>query len=149
VGSYTRRLASIPTPKLGAQRATVLPINGNGLMASSSVRPIAPGYSLLPNSSPGRPSMPVGARVTSEQARVRRRNVLAALAGAAALTLLPAVAFGGLAVMLHLLVDAALLGFVLLLVQYQREIDLSRTQQRPVYAAPGQAPFAATGTGPA
>ena len=149
MGSYTRRLASIPTPRLGGQRATVLPINGNGLRASSSVRPVTPGYSLLPNGGPGRPSMPMSGRVTSEQARARRRTGLAALAGAAALTLLPAVAFGGLAVMLHLLVDAVLLGFVLLLVQYQREIDLSRTQQRPVYAAHGQAPFAATGTGPA
>ena len=83
-------------------------------------------------------------RVTAEQARLRRRNVLVALAGAAALTLFAALAFGGTAVVVHLVADALLLGFVLVLVQYQREIEIERTRRLPVYAPPS--PLAPTGT---
>jgi hypothetical protein len=130
-------------------RATVLPINGNGSRAQVSYGPrsVSPGYSLLPPSSEVTgPARPLGSRVSSERARLRRRNVLLALVGAAVLTLAAAVGAGGMFIVLHLLFDAMLLGYVLLLVQYQREIDIARTEQRQVIAGPAHA-YAATGTG--
>ncbi len=49
--------------------------------------------------------------------RRRRQEVLGALAAAAVLTLLCTVAFGGAFIWLHLIVDALLVGYVVLLVQ--------------------------------
>ncbi len=148
IGSYTRRIASIPTPRLASPRATVLPINGIGLQSPEPIRSTVPGYSLQPTSAPLYPSTPRSGmgRVSREQARLRRRNVLIGLATSAFVTLLMAVTARGSMIVLHLFVDAVLLGYVLMLVQYQREIDLSRTQARPVIAAPSSA-YAATGTG--
>lgn len=84
--------------------------------------------------------------VTSEQARMRRRNVLLGLVTAAVLSLIGVFVVGGTGmILLHLAIDALLLGFVLLLVQYQRAIELNRTQNLPVYAAPRQS-LASTGT---
>ena len=51
----------------------------------------------------------------------RRRDVLATLAAAAVLTLLLAVVAGGAVWLLHLTVDAALLGYVALLMQVQQQ----------------------------
>ena len=81
--------------------------------------------------------------ISSEQARIRRRTVLATLAGAALVTLLASLVISSLLV-LHLIVDAALLGFVLLLVQYQRAIEFERTRRRPIYVAADH--LAPTGT---
>lgn len=54
------------------------------------------------------------------QVRRRRRDVLAALAALAVFTLLLAVAFGGPLILLHLVVDVALGGYVFLLVQLRK-----------------------------
>jgi len=52
---------------------------------------------------------------------LRRRDVLAVLAGLAVFTLLLALAFGGPLILAHLLVDAALAGYVYLLVQLRKD----------------------------
>lgn len=70
-------------------------------------------------------------------ARKRRRDVLFALGGAAAFTFLLAVAFGGTMVALHLLVDAALAGYVYLLVQ-MRKAAAERAHKVRYLAAPPQ-----------
>jgi hypothetical protein len=61
-----------------------------------------------------------GAPTGRAAARKRRRDVLAALAATAAFTLLLALAFGGLMILLHLAVDVALAGYVFLLVQMRK-----------------------------
>jgi len=73
------------------------------------------------------------APMTAESARRRRRNVLAGLGAFAVLTLIAAVTRGGtLLVLLNLLADIALLGYVMLLVKHnQRQIDV-RTKVRPI-----------------
>lgn len=120
-------LRSGPTP----------PRAGHSLIAPARDR-IQPGVGPQPNASFGQP-------VSSEQARVRRRNVLVGLAGAAAFTLLLAVVFGGSMIVVNLFCDALLLGYVLLLVQYQREIELEQTRQRPLLDQPPRH-LASTGT---
>lgn len=82
--------------------------------------------------------------VSSEQARLRRRKVLLSLIGIVMFTLLMAIVVGGAFIALNLFVDSIFLGYVLVLVQYQREIEASRQQQR-VYKPAGM-DFAATGT---
>lgn len=66
---------------------------------------------------PARPSP--GLAMTRLDVRRRRRDVLASLVGAAVVTLLLAVVTGGAAWLLHLVVDALLLGYVALLLQVQ------------------------------
>ena len=82
--------------------------------------------------------------VASEQARLRRRKVLLSLIGIVMFTLLMAIVVGGAFIAVNLFVDSIFLGYVLVLVQYQREIESSRNQER-VYKPAGM-DFAATGT---
>ncbi len=66
-------------------------------------------------------STPVqGKSLPSIDARRRRRRILITLIFSALATFVFAVYFGGLALVVHLLVDALLLGYALLLVQHQR-----------------------------
>lgn len=60
--------------------------------------------------------------------RKRRRDVLFTLAGLAGFTFLLAVAFGGLAILVNLAVDLALVGYLYLLVQL-RKLSAERTQK--------------------
>lgn len=105
-----------------------------------------PGYfpGCAPVAQPG--SMTVG------QARRRRRDVLFALVGAAAVTLVLAVVVGGSTVYLQLLADVLLVGYVVALVRAQRMAQDRRAKVRylqpyaPSYAAVGR-PSAATASG--
>lgn len=75
-----------------------------------------------------------GPSMSSEQARRRRRSVLSGLGGAAIVTLFLAVISGGtLLVMLHLLTDLALLGFVLLLVRHQQMENERANKVAPIF----------------
>ena len=82
--------------------------------------------------------------LSSEQARLRRRKVLLSLIGIVMFTLLMAIVVGGAFIAMNLFVDSIFLGYVLVLVQYQREIEASR-QREQVYKPAGM-DFAATGT---
>jgi hypothetical protein len=68
------------------------------------------------------------------EARRRRRDVFLTLLGAVGVTLLLAVAMGGMVWMLHLAIDAAFVGYVALLVKLQQdsvEKDLKVRYLRP------------------
>lgn len=81
-------------------------------------------------------SMAPRSTMSRAEAMRRRRDVVATLASAAVLTFLLAVALGGSVWLLHLTVDAALLGYVAMLMQIQQQ----RTQVRnTVRYLPGQA----------
>ncbi len=74
-----------------------------------------------PSSTPRRPLRPGGPRPAARAAaRKRRRDVFLTLVGVAAFTLLLAVAFGGVAVALHLAADVVLGTYVYLLVQMRK-----------------------------
>ena len=155
VGSYARRLGSIdvgptrrPLDPMAPLRAVGSPSGPSGVtQLRPSVPTGPPGHSLTApavtpqaGSGPARP-------VTSEQARMRRRNVLVVLACLAVLTLIGVLTVGGTTmILLHLVADALLLGFVMLLVQYQRAIELDRARSLPVLAAPRDRHLQATGT---
>ena len=66
-----------------------------------------------PNSARGMPR-------TSIDARRRRRRILVTLIFSALATFVFAVYFGGFALVVHLLIDALLLGYAMMLVQHQR-----------------------------
>lgn len=70
-------------------------------------------------------------------ARKRRRDVLFVLGGVAAFTFLLALAFGGSMILLHLAADAALGGYVYLLVQ-MRKAAVERANTVRYLAAPRQ-----------
>ncbi len=61
-----------------------------------------------------------GRSLSSIDARRRRRRILVTLIIGALATFVLAVYFGGVALVVHLLVDALLLAYALLLVQHQR-----------------------------
>lgn len=71
-------------------------------------------------------SMTARSTMSRAEAMRRRRDVVATLTTAAVLTFLLAVALGGSVWLLHLTVDAALLGYVAMLMQIQQQ----RTQVR-------------------
>ncbi len=139
MGGYSRRLPSL-AQAVSSRPALVLPLGRR------SSAPSHPGHSLTSPAKLAEPGSRATPRVSTEQARLRRRNVLFGLFGFAALTLLGAFAVGGSSmILLQLFADALLLGFILTLVQYQREIELDRNQHRQVLAQPRQT-LAATGT---
>lgn len=157
VGSYARRLGSLdvgpsrrPLDPMAPLRAVGTPGNGSSGVTQLRPRTVAgpPGHSLTAPAITAHPGVGAPARrVSSEQARMRRRNVLVVLACLAVLTLVGVLTVGGTAmILLHLVADALLLGFVMLLVQYQRAIELDRTRNLPVYAAPRDRQLLATGT---
>lgn len=81
---------------------------------------------------------------TSIDARRRRRRVLVTLIFSALATFVFAVYFGGFALVVHLLIDALLLGYAMMLVQYQRTreerlnpIDVDAPQSRSWDVASG------------
>lgn len=157
---FRTRMPSGPSLSFGSARrsgggALALlagPARGNGSVVALR-RPAgptmgtAPGRSLAPVGN-GRQMPSMGRGISSQQARLRRRNVLVTLAAISVATLILVFTVGGTGIIaLHLLADALLLGFVLALVQYQREIEHERTLSRPVYAAPRTTSgLAATGT---
>jgi hypothetical protein len=97
----------------------------------------APGRSLAPvRTRPATPPGP-GAPRGRSAARQRRRDVLFTLAGAAGFTLLLAVAFGGVAIALHLFVDVTLAGYLYLLVQ-MRKLAAEQAVKVRYLAAPAQ-----------
>lgn len=134
---------------MGNRSASVLPI-GQSPSLGGQTATYAPGHSLTlsarsPESVSGT-GLDSASGISSSKARIRRRNLLFGLGALAALTLVGAFLAGGSSwIVAHLIADAALLGYVLLLVQYQREIELERTRQQPVYARPRHV-LAATGT---
>lgn len=141
IGNYSKRLSVLG----GSERSSGLAGIGGADVVQLRGTPVGPMGSPR---SPRSPQVRAGRGITSAQARIRRRNVLVALASASVLSLLAVFAVGGTALILaHLVIDALLLGFVLALVQYQREVEYQRTLQRPVYAtAQRPASLAATGT---
>ena len=162
VGVYWLKTRSSEGPTLGAamtkRSALVLPLRGLGSavdglappgLKRSQVPPrvsAQPGHSLTQPATRSDPATRLSRTTTSDQARRRRRSLLLTLFAVAAATLGAAVTVGGTVLILaHLGADALLLGFILLLVQYQREIELDRTQNLPVYAEP-RGNLAATGT---
>ncbi len=154
VGTAARRLGTFDVAQTRRPPATVAPLRAVGGSLGSGVTELRPrtpagppGHSLTAPAVAAQPGSGPARSVTSEQARLRRRNVLVGLAGLAAITLIGVFTVGGAAmIIVHLIADALLLGFVMMLVQYQRAIELDRTKSLPVLAAPRDRALQATGT---
>jgi hypothetical protein len=113
IASFRRQLSVLEraTPE-GRARATVTRIDS---------RPEwSPAPQMVATHRPVRQPRPAS-RSTMSAARKRRRDVFLTLLGAVGVTFLGAVALGGMVWMLHLLIDAAFLGYVALLVKIQQE----------------------------
>lgn len=79
---------------------------------------------------------PSQAALRRAEARRRRRDVFLTLLGAVGVTFLLAVALGGSVWMLHLAVDAAFVGYVLLLVSLQQQSVQAEEKVRYLRPAP-------------
>lgn len=91
-------------------------------------RSAPPAVSMGASFAPVRPALGAGSPRGRAAVRKRRRDVMFTMAGAAGFTLLLALAFGGVFVLAHLAVDAALAGYLYLLVQL-RKLASERTQK--------------------
>jgi hypothetical protein len=96
----------------------------------------APRY--VPPAARRRPG-PSSAAMRRAEARRRRRDVFLTLLGAVGVTLVLAVALGGAVWMLHLAVDAAFVGYVLLLVSIQQQSAQAEEKVRYLRPAPQRA----------
>jgi len=123
-------------------RAEVVPLRSNQNIWGYSYQP---GHSLVEPPLDMRQKGINPMEITSEQARIRRRKVLFALLGLVTFTLLLAIVAGGSFVALHLFSDAALFGYVLALVHYQRLVDQAKHSYYETFEAPSLG-YAATGT---
>ncbi len=90
---------------------------------------------------PAHPMATTTRAMSRTDAQRRRRDVLSTLSAAAVLTFLLAVASGGAVWLLHLSVDAALLGYVALLMQVQQQRQTS-ARTNVAYLAPQRRPSA-------
>ncbi len=89
---------------------------------------VAPVVALRPNSGAANPSYTAPVATPTQQmfyqssirARHRRRRVLVMLIGAVLVSFVLAIYFGGIALLVHLLIDAILLAYAMALVQHQR-----------------------------
>ena len=108
---------------------TILGANGAALAAEPQPEPEleatyllapAPDLQLAPEPEGARRAAPPAALLSARAARKRRRDVLYTLLAASAITLLMGLVLGTPVLLLHLLVDAALGGYVYLLITMQR-----------------------------
>ena len=110
---------------------------------TSSFRPSSlPGVGpSLPSVASGRGGAPLAGTPSGRAAaRKRRRDVLFALGGVAGFTFLLALAFGGPLLLLHLLVDVALAGYLYLLVQMRKLSEEQAVKVRYLAAPPQSQP---------
>ncbi len=127
IAVFSQQLSRLERGSVDPSRAPVLPLRpaATGSLANGPTQ--AERQAALH----GRPGgMPVPK--SADDARRRRRSVLLGLAAAAFVTLLGAIGIGGAFIALHLLVDIALLGYVMLLVQYQRRLEEVHYKVRPI-----------------
>lgn len=86
-----------------------------------------------------RPASPSHAAMRRAEARRRRRDVFLTLLGAVGVTLVLAVALGGSVWMLHLLVDLAFAGYVIMLISLQQQSIQAEEKVRYLRPAPNRA----------
>jgi hypothetical protein len=123
VSSFRQDLAVIGrTTPTSAFRPSSLPAIGPGAPSARSAAPLA-----------GTPS-------GRAAARKRRRDVLFALGGVVGFTFLLALAFGGPLLLLHLLADGALAGYLYLLVQMRKMAEEQAVKVRYLAAPPQSQP---------
>lgn len=137
VNSFHRQMSSLHRPGPGR------PSPGRPATAgrpSASARPGAHG-ARRPGAAAGRNVIDLRTHAAarprvSAAARKRRQDVLVMLAAAALLTLVCTVAFGGAFLLLHLLADALLVAYVVLLNRTAQAPVRSRQTLAPRYGAP-------------
>ena len=103
------------------QQLAVLQRTGRALHGADLHEGYAPRAQMAPTYEPTFSYAPPGLGMNRRDVMRRRRDVVATLLGAAGLTFVLALVLGGSVWLLHLLVDAALLGYVALLMQLQQQ----------------------------
>lgn len=134
----------------GGRGADVFPIRPAARPAPSQLSGPVPGHSLVARAEARNGSeersvrrapqdwgeqMPRHIVMSRAEARRRRRNILFVLMGLAGVTFLAAVAVQGAFLVLHLLADLVLIGYITLLVQHQRRAEERRAKVRPIRPA--------------
>jgi len=92
----------------------------------------AAGHSLVANAGPPTAPRATTSPSSTDEAHRRRRHVVVAMASFSVATLLLAVTVGGLFVVVHVLSDMALLGFVMAVAQRQQLANERNEKVRPI-----------------
>ena len=134
VNAFHRQMSSLdrnggrPTGRPGTN---VIDLRGPARTAPRPMqRPTSARYGGAPQRPAGPVRRPAPRAVVSPRTQKRRQDVLIVLVAAAVLTLLCAVAFGGAFLLLHLLADVLLVGYVVLL---NRSAQMAARPRRATY----------------
>ena len=135
IASFRHQLSVLEraTPEGRARSVAQLDARREWAAARTSVQAVT--YARPTAAAPYRPSSRTTA-LRAAGARKRRRDVFLTLLGAVGVTFLLAIAMGGMVWMLHLLLDAALIGYVALLVKLQQEAAEKEIKVRFLEPAP-------------
>ncbi|HJR24511.1 MAG TPA: hypothetical protein VJ804_03495 [Acidimicrobiales bacterium] len=135
IASFRHQLSVLEraTPEGRARSVAQLDARREWAAARASAQAVS--YAHATATTPYRPSSRAVAHRTAV-ARKRRRDVFLTLLGAVGVTFLLAFAMGGMVWMLHLLVDAAFIGYVALLVKIQQDAAEKEIKVRFLEPAP-------------
>lgn len=135
IASFRHQLSVLEraTPEGRARSVAQLDARREWTAARQSAQAVT--YARPTAASPYRPSSRAAVQRGSI-ARKRRRDVFLTLLGAVGVTFLLAIAMGGMVWMLHLLVDAAFIGYVALLVKLQQDATEKEIKVRFLEPAP-------------
>jgi hypothetical protein len=147
---FQHQLSTLGRPAMRRSQAAgghVLPIRPAARPTASQFGGAPPGHSLIARAdvegsrqamvqvSMADEQSPRHVVLSRAQARRRRRNILFALMAVAGVTFLGAIAAQGVFLVVHLFADLALIGYVTLLVQHQRQAEEKRAKVRPIRPA--------------
>lgn len=135
IASFRHQLSVLERATPEGRARSVAELDARRELAAARTSAQAITYLRPTATTPFRPSSRAAAHRAS-LARKRRRDVFLTLLGAVGVTFLLAFAMGGMVWMLHLLVDAAFIGYVALLVKIQQDATEKEIKVRFLEPAP-------------
>ncbi len=135
IASFRHQLSVLERATPEGRARSVAQLDARRELAAARASMAAVTYDVPTATRPYRPASRATA-MRSSTVRKRRRDVFLTLLGAVGVTFLLAIAMGGMVWMLHLLIDAAFIGYVALLVKLQQEAAEKEIKVRFLEPAP-------------
>jgi hypothetical protein len=135
IASFRHQLSVLERATPEGRARSVAQLDARRELAAARASMAAVTYDAPTATRPYRPASRTAA-MRASTVRKRRRDVFLTLLGAVGVTFLLAIAMGGMVWMLHLLIDAAFIGYVALLVKLQQEAAEKEIKVRFLEPAP-------------